>query len=318
MILIAEMLKDIGPRSNAESMASLNLQPKTGSFMFYIIHCYIIHEFLTSGRLQMTPKHGDKYQFSELVEIMRRLRAPEGCPWDIEQDHQSLMPYLIEETSELIEALQNKDDPHIEEELGDVLLQVVFHAQIAEERSAFEMSGVIDKIAKKLISRHPHVFGDAELSTREEVEIQWEELKKKEEGKTHRQSVLDDVSIALPGLQYAAKIQKRASSVGFDWSDAASVKEKILEELGEVQEAFDKSDQEHVQEEIGDLLFSVVNYARHLEVDPEIAMRQAALKFKKRFQFMENHGEPLKRASKAELEILWTQAKKALGRADER
>lgn len=258
----------------------------------------------------MKPKL-QQYSFEELLEIMSRLRGPGGCPWDIEQDHKSLLQYLIEESSELIEAIQNEDDAHVEEELGDVLLQVVFHAQLGDERSAFNMQSVIHKIAKKLVDRHPHVFGGKAIGNAEEVEIQWEEIKKTEKGKENRQSVLDDVSKALPGLQYAAKIQKRASKVGFDWPDVEGVKEKVLEEIAEVEEAKAVKTQSEVHEEVGDLLFAATNFARHYGVDPEIALREATLKFKKRFQWIENKVPDMQSKSPEELDVLWNEAKKA-------
>lgn len=253
-----------------------------------------------------------QYSFEELLEIMSRLRGPGGCPWDIEQDHKSLLQYLIEESSELIEAIQNEDDSHVEEELGDVLLQVVFHAQLGKERSVFDMHSVIHKIAKKLVDRHPHVFGETTLDSAEDVETQWEQIKKTEKGKEHRQSVLDDVSMALPGLQYAAKIQKRAAKVGFDWPDVQGVKEKVLEELAEVEEAKAIKTQAEVHEEVGDLLFAVTNFARHYGVDPEIALREATLKFKKRFQWIETKVPKMQSKSAEELDELWNEAKRSL------
>lgn len=259
----------------------------------------------------MQPQNGQQYQYQELLEIMARLRAPDGCPWDIEQDHQTLMPYLIEETSELIEAIMEGDDEHISEELGDVLLQVIFHAQMAQERGVFGMEEVVHLIADKLVSRHPHVFGDVKLQGAGAVEDQWEVLKSQEKGKSERKSLLDDVSQALPGLQYAAKIQKRAAKVGFDWPQIEGVHDKVLEEFQEVHEAIESGSSEELAEEIGDLLFSMTNYARHLGVDPEIALRQSTLKFKKRFQYMESQSE-LSNKSLEELDQLWNQAKISL------
>ena len=259
----------------------------------------------------MQPSQENQYSYEDLLTIMARLRGPGGCPWDIEQDNQTLLPYLIEETSELIEAIQNKDDSHVEEELGDVLLQVVFHAQLGSERGVYDMSGVIDGISKKLVNRHPHVFGESQIKDAAAVEEQWEEIKKKEKGKEHRQSILDDVSRALPGLQYAAKIQKRAAKVGFDWPDMSGVLDKVQEEIEEVEEARMSNDQENVAEEIGDLLFSVVNYSRHCGVDPEIALRAATSKFKTRFQAMEKAVPNLKEKNLEELDDLWNQVKKA-------
>ena len=259
----------------------------------------------------MQPRQGNQYSYEDLLTIMARLRGPGGCPWDIAQDNQTLLPYLIEETSELIEAIQSRDDSHVEEELGDVLLQVVFHAQLGSERGVYDMSRVIDGISKKLVNRHPHVFGESQIKDAAAVEEQWEEIKKKEKGKEHRQSVLDDVSRALPGLQYAAKIQKRAAKVGFDWPDISGVLDKVQEEIEEVEEARMSNDQEHVAEEIGDLLFSVVNYSRHCGVDPEIALRAATAKFKTRFQAMEKVVPNLKAKKLEELDDLWNQVKKA-------
>lgn len=250
-----------------------------------------------------------KKLFGDLVEIMALLRGPNGCPWDKEQTHQSLKPYLVEESYEAVEAIDHEDFSHLEEELGDILLQIVFHAQIASEEKRFEISDILAGIISKLRRRHPHIFGEASVRTAEEVRIRWEEIKKEEKG---RESALEGVSKALPALLYALSLQERASRVGFDWPSIEGVTEKVREEVDELGTAgISEAERE---EELGDVLFSLVNLSRHLGIDPEIALRKTAEKFRTRFVHMErsalSRGKDLAEMSLEEKDKLWEEAKK--------
>ena len=243
---------------------------------------------------------------------MEKLRSPGGCPWDRKQTHRSLLPYLIEETYEVVDAVEKGDDRELREELGDLLLQVVFHSQIAKERGAFTIDDVVDSIAKKLIHRHPHVFGEREdIKTAEDVNREWEKLKEKE-GKV-KESILDGVPRSMPALERAYKLQKKAAKVGFDWKDFEGIKEKLIEELSEIEEELKKGNREKIEEEVGDLLFMAVNLARFLGVHPEVALRKANEKFEKRFRYMEKRakeeGKDLREMSLDEMESLWQEAK---------
>ncbi len=214
-----------------------------------------------------------------LVEVMRQLRDPEdGCPWDLQQDHGTLSRYLLEETYELLEAIESGDDVHIQEELGDVLLQVVFHAQVATDRTAFTIDDVAAGIADKLVRRHPHVFADGDAATADEVQANWDQLKQAEKQRT---GPFEGVPAALPGLMLAEELQRKAAKLGFDWRDAGEPTARIHEELDELARA--GSDEER-EEELGDLLGAVVGLARHLGIEPERAVRRAAGKFRARFE----------------------------------
>ena len=243
---------------------------------------------------------------------MEKLRSPEGCPWDRKQTHRSLLPYLIEETYEVVDAVEKRDDRELREELGDLLLQVVFHSQIAKERGAFTIDDVVDSIAKKLIHRHPHVFGEREdIKTAEDVNREWEKLKEKE-GKV-KESILDGVPRSMPALERASKLQKKAAKARFDWKDFEGIKEKLIEELSEIEEELKKGNREKIEEEVGDLLFMAVNLARFLGVHPEVALRKANEKFENRFRYMEKRakeeGKDLREMSLDEMESLWQEAK---------
>ncbi len=250
---------------------------------------------------------------TELRQIVAKLRSPAGCPWDIEQTHQSIRMLLLEECYEAIEAIDEENDALLQEELGDVLLHVVFHAQLAEERDVFSLNDVATSINEKLIRRHPHVFGDDRCADSEEVLKKWDELKKKE--KPERQSLLDGVPPILPALMQAKEYQKKAAKAGFDWDDPKGVLHKTREELDELEEALtsDQPDHQHIREEIGDLLFSLVNLARHLEVDAEDACRQTNKKFRTRFHYIETElkkqGREIGSATLDEMEALWQEAK---------
>ena len=252
----------------------------------------------------------------QLQQVMTQLRNPEsGCPWDLKQNMTSLIPYTIEETYEVVDAIQSGNWQSIKDELGDLLFQVVFYAQLAREEQQFELDDIAVHTAEKLINRHPHVFGtDAQRNLSDaEIKAQWEQIKQQERTKKNAKgSVFDDIPSQLPSILKAAKLQKRAASVGFDWIDAEPVYAKVDEEIQEVKEA---TDQDHIEEEIGDLLFAVVNLARHKQVNPEAALQRANDKFKSRFQHIERslseQGKHPTDCNLEELEALWLQAKKA-------
>ena len=252
----------------------------------------------------------------QLQQVMTQLRNPEsGCPWDLKQNMTSLIPYTIEETYEVVDAIQSGNWQSIKDELGDLLFQVVFYAQLAREEQQFELDDIAVHTAEKLINRHPHVFGtDAQRNLSDaEIKAQWEQIKQQERTKKDAKgSVFDDIPSQLPSILKAAKLQKRAASVGFDWIDAEPVYAKVDEEIQEVKEA---TDQDHIEEEIGDLLFAVVNLARHKQVNPEAALQRANDKFKSRFQHIERslseQGKHPTDCNLEELEALWLQAKKA-------
>lgn len=252
------------------------------------------------------------YSFEDLLEIMRRLRAPDGCPWDKEQNFESLLPYLLEESAEYIDATLRGDLPHMCEELGDVLLQVVFHAQVAAEGGHFKMQDVIHSIAEKMVRRHPHVFGEESAQTSSDVLTRWEQIKATEKpGEEGPKSIIHGVPKSLSALQYAQKMQKRVEKIGFDWDSAAGAMTKVHEEVQELKEAIESGDQAHAEEELGDLLFTAVCVARKLGVDADMALRRANLKFENRFHQMESY-QDLQGLTAAELEVLWQKAKKDL------
>ena len=244
-------------------------------------------------------------EFESLVEIMAELRSEHGCDWDKAQTHETLKPYLIEESYEVLSAIDSKDDEELKEELGDVLLQVVFHAQIAKERGAFTISDVVKTLNDKLVRRHPHVFGDAEGYSYS----RWEEIKAKEKGNEKRTSI-GNINKALPGLSMARRVQENAAAVGFDWTKTEEVWAKVHEEIEEVKNA---NNNEELQEEIGDLLFAIVNLSRFLNVDPERAIRMATEKFISRFEQMEKlieeDGKEIEALSPQILDGYWNKVK---------
>ncbi|KAF0218088.1 MAG: tetrapyrrole methylase family protein / MazG family [Geobacteraceae bacterium] len=253
-----------------------------------------------------------KKGFDRLVEIMRRLRAPGGCPWDAEQSHESLKRYLIEEAYEVIEAIDRNDPDHLKEELGDLMLQPVFHAAIAEEKGEFTMDDVLEAINDKLVRRHPHVFGEQRVKTAAEQVENWERIKKGEKGEG-RESALSGVPPQLPALMKAQKISEKAARVGFDWSDVDQVFAKVLEELHEFEETMVDGDQERMEAELGDLLFAIVNLGRFLRLNPEEALRKTIERFVRRFSHIEESlrakGVHMKEATLEEMEGLWKEAK---------
>jgi tetrapyrrole methylase family protein/MazG family protein len=255
------------------------------------------------------------YSFEQLRKIMTQLRAPGGCPWDREQTHDSIKGCLLEEAHELLEAVDLKDDHAMAEELGDLLLQVVFHAEIATEEKRFTLDEVIHEIAAKLVRRHPHVFGEVEVANSSEVVRNWEAIKNTEKGKEDRKSRMDGIPGGFPALLRAHKAQARAAKDGFDWPDAAPVWDKIAEEEVELREAIASGDARHVEEEFGDLLFACVNLGRKLGIDSEAALLSASRKFETRYRHMEAQasveGSPLAGRSLEALEELWVNAKRS-------
>ncbi len=251
-------------------------------------------------------------RFSEIVSIMRRLRAPGGCPWDAEQTHESLKRYLLEEAYEVIEAIDASSDELLKEELGDLLLQPVFHAAIAEERGAFTIDDVMVTLADKLIRRHPHVFGDQQIENSAAQIANWEKIKKQEKG-DERRSTLAGIPPHLPALMKAHKITEKAARVGFDWERVDQVMAKVLEELHEFEEALTAADQVQMEAELGDLLFAIVNLGRFVSLDPEEALRKTINRFQTRFSHIEERlhvaGRHLQDASLEEMEQLWQEAK---------
>jgi tetrapyrrole methylase family protein / MazG family protein len=256
------------------------------------------------------------YTFNDLIDIMKRLRSPDGCPWDKEQNINSLLPYLIEESCEYIDAAQANDKVHMCEELGDVLLQVVFHAQVASEQGDFSISEVIESICEKMIRRHPHVFGDATAEDANAVLRQWERIKASEKNNIGmaEKSAMDKVSKSLPPLARAQELQRRAAKVGFDWNSEAPVFEKVLEEITEFREEMQAEikNKEKIEEEFGDILFSFVNWARHIGLNASTALMRANSKFDRRFREVEKlaEGQDMKSMGLEKLDALWDQVKK--------
>ncbi len=261
-----------------------------------------------------------RYRTSDLLAIMARLRDPDGgCPWDVEQDFASIAPYTIEEAYEVADAIEQGDMPSLKGELGDLLLQVVFHAQMAAEAGHFDYADVVQAVSEKMVERHPHVFGDASIKDADAQTRAWEDqksaeraLKAKAEGR--EPSVLDDVARGLPALMRAEKLQKRAARVGFDWPSAAPVFDKMSEELGELTEVINAgSDPDRIEDELGDVLFTCVNLARKLGTDPEVALRRTIAKFERRFRVVEAgakaDGTNLRELNLDQLEERWVKAK---------
>lgn len=261
----------------------------------------------------MNFKLKNKYNIEDLLEIMRILRSPNGCPWDKEQTHHSIRSCFIEETYEVIEAIDNDDRELLKEELGDVLLQVLFHSQLESEKDSFDFSDVVDGIAKKMVVRHPHVFGDTVVSNSDEVLVNWDAIKKETKNQTSQTQVLQSVSKALPALMRSAKVQHKASKVGFDWPDVSGALDKVEEETQELKQAITANQPDECLEELGDLLFSVVNVSRFINVEPEQALSLSCDKFIARFEKMEllanERGVDMKMSTLAELDLLWNEAK---------
>jgi tetrapyrrole methylase family protein/MazG family protein len=260
-------------------------------------------------------KAGGATDIERLVQVMRRLRAPGGCPWDREQTRESLKPMLVEEAYEVLTALDDDDPQELKEELGDLLLQIVFHAQIGEERGEFRMQDVIDAIHDKIIRRHPHVFGEVQVNSSREVLANWDAIKVQEHARKNkvRESLLDGISPALPALYEAHQMGVRAARAGFDWEDVGGVLAKIREELAELEAHLGGGDPAAVKEEVGDILFAVVNLCRFLTVDPETSLKKTNQKFRKRFQYIEGRlkqqGKAFSDCNMDELERYWQESK---------
>lgn len=251
-----------------------------------------------------------------LLSIMAALRTPEtGCPWDLQQDFKSIALYTLEEAYEVTDAIERDDMEDLKDELGDLLLQVVFHARMAEEKGLFSFHDVVDAISTKMIRRHPHVFAHAEAETPDAVKQSWEDIKAAEKAQKGKlpNSLLEDVPRTLPGLSRAVKLQKRAAKVGFDWQEAAPIFDKLEEELTELKDAITAQNQDNIEEEYGDMLFVMANLARHLKLDPETAIRRGNHKFSNRFKWMEDETKAqnklLSDLSLDQLEDLWRKAK---------
>ena len=256
----------------------------------------------------------EKYDFSDLIEIMRILRAENGCPWDIEQTHESLKKYLLEETYEVIDAIDKKIPPHLCEELGDLLLQIIFHAKIASENKEFDIFDIIDGISRKMVARHVHVFGDGVCKTSNDVVEIWEKLKKKEKGNKTHTEVLESIPNNLPALIRAYKVQEKAALVGFDWDNIDDVFDKIHEEIDELKQILKSENKSEISGELGDSLFALVNLARFLDIQPEFALTSTTEKFIRRFSYIEENATKLNKKMEnmtlAEMNLYWIKAKK--------
>lgn len=267
---------------------------------------------------------GSSYSIDNLRYLMRRLRDPrDGCPWDRQQSFDTIIKYSIEEIYELADAIQRCDSQQIKDELGDVLFQVIFFSQIAEEEGRFDLDDVVENLANKLLRRHPHVFPNGELKARFEyqqsdvgaVKSSWESIKAQERQEKTLTGILDDIPLALPALTRAEKLQKRAAQIGFDWADVNPIFAKLDEEAAELRDAIHTASAEHIEEELGDLLFVCANLARHLHIDSETALRKANSKFERRFHYIEEQlraqGSSPKEAPLTVMDLLWDEAKKA-------
>lgn len=255
----------------------------------------------------------DKYSFSDLIEIMKLLRSEKGCPWDREQTHDSLKKYLIEETYEVLEVIDINNKDRMCEELGDLLLQIVFHAQIASEEGTFDIEDIITGICRKMVLRHTHVFGEGKADTAEDVVENWENIKKKEKGIKSHTDVLKDVPSNLPSLMRSYKVQQKASRVGFDWDNADEVFEKVREEIDELKDVYKSKDVARINDEIGDVLFSIVNLSRFLDIQPELALTGTINKFITRFEYIEREsardGKKMEDMTLAEMDEYWNKSK---------
>lgn len=252
-------------------------------------------------------------EFQALAQVMDRLRGKDGCPWDKEQTFESLKTFLIEEVYEILEAIDVRSSAGLKEELGDLLMHIFFFAQISKEKGEFDIYDVARSAVTKMIDRHPHVFGGTKASTPEEVEVNWSELKRREKGKSNTISLLDDIPLHLPALLRAYRLTQRASSVGFDWKHSEELFKKIEEELRELREAIRDADTKNIEDEFGDLLFTLANVGRFIQINPEEALRKSTSKFVTRFQYMERvlskRKKSLKETSLGEMDGIWDEAK---------
>jgi tetrapyrrole methylase family protein/MazG family protein len=259
-----------------------------------------------------------RYNFDDLTAIMKRLRSPGGCPWDRKQNHRSLLPYLLEETYEVIDSVHRRNMNDLREELGDVLLQVVFHSQLADERGKFAIDDVVDQICRKLVVRHPHVFSQTKRLSAGQVLDNWEKIKLAEPKKKRRgRGVLGGVPRTLPALLRAFRIQEKTARFGFDWKKPTEVFAKVREEVGELRQSLKARRKSEIEHELGDLFFALVNLARHLKIDPENALAKTNQRFIRRFEYIEKNlpksGEDLTSATLKEMDDLWNEAKETIG-----
>lgn len=261
----------------------------------------------------MENNNPEKPSLKDLQSLVQKLRGPDGCPWDREQDFQDLKQYLLEECYEVLEAINSSSFEKLKEELGDLLFHIVFLAQMAQEKEAFELQDVLEGIEQKMIRRHPHVFGNVSVSDTEEVRRNWLKIKRNE--KENSDSLLGSIPDHLPALQRAYRLSQRASRVGLDWPEPQSVLEKVKEEIRELEQALDRDQEDEVREEFGDLLFSIANLARHLKLNPEDRLQESNRKFLQRFQLMEKRalqeGRALETLSPEEMDRWWEQIKNA-------
>lgn len=267
-------------------------------------------------------KRTEQYSMDDLLRVMQRLRDPDhGCPWDLKQDFRTIVPSTLEECYELAYAIEQEDFHHVGEELGDVLFQVVFYAQLGAEQGLFDFQQVVDTLVEKLVRRHPHVFADGEIEgvnsgsvSVDEVNVSWEAIKQQERSAREQHGVLADVPVALPALPRAQKLQKRAAGVGFDWHEVGAVLQKLDEELEELRIAINASDSPAIREEMGDVLFSCVNLSRHLKLDAESSLRESSSKFESRFRAMEmmaaDAEKSLHELDDKSLDAFWERAKR--------
>ena len=269
-------------------------------------------DHLTSVYAPPASTGGERFELDPLVKVMSRLRSPDGCPWDIEQSHATLRRYIIEEVYEVLEAIDEQDPTHLCEELGDLLLQIVFHARMAEEAGDFSMQDVVDTVTEKLIRRHPHVFGDISVQDAAEVIVNWDAIKRREK-KQKPKSALDGVPQGLPALLRANKLQMKAAKVGFDWDDIAPVWDKVAEELAELRQAATSGDPAEIEDELGDVVFAVVNLGRFLGVETEVALNRANNKFSRRFfqveALLRQQGRKWQELDLAQMDELWLAVK---------
>ena len=269
-------------------------------------------DHLTSVYAPPASTGGERFELDPLVKVMSRLRSPDGCPWDIEQSHATLRRYIIEEVYEVLEAIDEQDPTHLCEELGDLLLQIVFHARMAEEAGDFSMQDVVDTVTEKLIRRHPHVFGDISVQDAAEVIVNWDAIKRREK-KQKPKSALDGVPQGLPALLRANKLQMKAAKVGFDWDDIAPVWDKVAEELAELRQAAAVGNPSEIEDELGDVVFAVVNLGRFLGVETEVALNRANNKFSRRFcqveALLRQQGRKWQELDLAQMDELWLAVK---------
>lgn len=259
-----------------------------------------------------------RYTFDDLTAIMKRLRSPGGCPWDRKQTHRSLLPYLLEESYEVIDSVNRRNMNDLREELGDVLLQVVFHSQLADERGKFDIADVVDRICRKLIVRHPHVFTKTKRLSADQVLDNWEKIKLAEPKKKRRKhGVLSGVPKTLPSLLRAFRIQEKTSRFGFDWKNPVQVFAKVREEVRELRQSLKEKRKPEIEHELGDLFFALVNLSRHLDIDPENALAKTNQRFIRRFEYIEKtlpkSGKDVTTASLKEMDALWDEAKEKIG-----